>query len=141
MQTAEAPHQHLKTPVEEPSRGLHSSPEEDVRELEDEDENRILCARCFVVLTHKDQRLEIQGGHTHIFSNPAGHVFEIGCFEDIEGCGLVGPATDEFTWFRGYRWRVVVCASCLTHLGWLFAAPGNGHRFAGLILDRLRFPE
>jgi len=81
----------------------------------------------------------MQGSHIHTFANPHGLVFEIACFRSVTGCGYVGPSTDEFSWFSGYRWRIVVCAACLTHLGWLFTATG-GDSFAGLILDRLIQP-
>lgn len=138
MQTADTTRQQFKSPDREPPEGFQSDPEDDARELEAEDENRILCANCFMIVTQKDQRLEIQGGHTHIFSNPTGHVFEIGCFESAD-CQYGGEPTAQFTWFRGFKWRFAVCAGCLTHLGWLFMAPG-GYRFHGLILDSLVFP-
>jgi hypothetical protein len=74
----------------------------------------------------------------HTFANPHGIVFEIGCFGAVEGCGYAGPASDEFSWFKGFSWRVVVCVMCLTHLGWFFESRDGGN-FHGLILDRLLF--
>jgi hypothetical protein len=100
------------------------------------EELHILCRECLHAITRPTERISIQGQHYHTFANPHGIVFEIGCFRNAPGCGYIGAATDEFTWFAGHRWRVCVCAACLSHLGWLFAAP-SGDAFHGLILDRL----
>ena len=116
------------------------SPEEKPFEIESDFEEAILCRQCHQVLTHAAERISIQGSHRHTFANPHGLVFEIGCFQNAPGCGVIGPASDEFTWFPGHRWRVCVCAACLAHLGWLFTAPGGG-AFHGLILDRLIEPS
>jgi len=105
-----------------------------------EPEKLIVCRQCRNVITRPEERIEIQGAHQHTFANPQGIVFEIGCFGFAQGCGFVGPLTDEFTWFKGYSWRVAVCGACITHLGWLFHSPG-GDSFCGLILDRLRQPQ
>lgn len=104
------------------------------------EELRILCRDCLYPITRPAERISVQGQHHHTFANPHGIVFEIGCFRNAPGCGYVGAATDEFTWFAGYRWRVCVCAACLTHLGWLFEA-ASGEAFHGLILDRLIEPS
>jgi hypothetical protein len=100
----------------------------------------ILCRGCLHPVTRPAERIEVQGGHQHTFANPHGIVFDIGCFREAEGCGYVGPSSDEFTWFAGCRWRVCVCAACLTHLGWLFTCSSGG-AFHGLILDRLIEPS
>lgn len=96
----------------------------------------IRCRQCYQVLTSPAERIEVQGSHQHTFANPQGIVYHIGCFRSVSGCGYVGPATDEFTWFRGFSWRIAICSMCLTHLGWLFIAKDN-ESFNGLILDRL----
>lgn len=100
----------------------------------------ILCRTCLHPITRPAERISVQGRHTHTFANPHGIVFEIGCFQRAPGGGLIGPASNEFTWFTGYRWRVCVCAACLNHLGWAFLPPANG-AFFGLILDRLIEPS
>ena len=99
----------------------------------------ILCAHCLSPVSGRDQILEVQGSHKHVFANPQGIVFEIGCFGSAL-CAYAGRPTNEFTWFRGYSWRFAACANCLTHLGWLFSSSG-GHRFHGLILARLIYPD
>lgn len=105
-----------------------------------EEEALIRCRQCGHGVTHPAERTEKDGAHRHTFANPHGIVFEIGCFRSAAGCGYTGPATGEFTWFRGYRWRVGVCRACLTHLGWLFTSESTD-AFYGLIIDRLVFPD
>jgi hypothetical protein len=96
----------------------------------------ILCRDCLHPVTRPAERIGIDGSHRHTFANPHGIVFEIGCFRMAEGCARIGPRSDEFAWFAGYTWQVGVCAACLVHIGWHFAATGGGD-FYGLILDRL----
>ncbi|MFH2218816.1 MAG: cereblon family protein [Pseudomonadota bacterium] len=110
--------------------------EDDVGETESDEEKFLLCRQCRQVITRPAERIFIQGAHQHTLANPHGIVYEIGCFRNVIGCGYVGPATDEFTWFKGFSWRVAVCTMCLTHMGWLFVSPGS-QAFNGLILDRL----
>lgn len=100
----------------------------------------IFCRQCIHAITSKAERVQVNGSHQHTFANSHGIVFQIGCFGSANGCGHVGSATDEFTWFAGYNWRVVVCSLCLTHLGWVFSS-GSGESFHGLILDHLIIPE
>lgn len=100
----------------------------------------ILCRACLHPIARPADRISVQGRHQHTFANPHGIVFEIGCFQNAPGCGVIGPASEEFTWFPGHRWRVCICAACLAHLGWLFTASG-GRAFHGLILDRLIEPR
>lgn len=105
-------------------------------EDETDEEKFLLCRQCHQVITNPAERTVVQGAHQHTFANPHGIVYEIGCFRNAIGCGYAGPATDEFTWFKGFSWRAAVCTMCLTHMGWLFVSQG-GKVFNGLILDRL----
>lgn len=111
---------------------------EDETEEKASEEEHILCRQCHSILTRPAERINIQGSHHHTFANPHGVVFEIGCFGAVEGCGYAGPASDEFSWFKGFSWRVAVCVMCLTHLGWFFESYDGGN-FHGLILDRLLY--
>ena len=104
-----------------------------------EEEEYILCRQCQQAITKPAERIAMQGSHRHTFANPHGIVFEIGCFRRVKGCGYAGAASDEFSWFAGYSWRVCLCAMCLTHLGWMFSRMGSD-TFHGLILDRLIEP-
>lgn len=98
-------------------------------------EKRLFCAACRHPVTHQDERISVQGGHEHTFTNPHGVVYRIGCFREAAGCTAIGAATTEDTWFKGYAWSVAVCAHCRAHLGWCFQT--EGEYFHGLIANRL----
>jgi len=116
------------------------SPEEkESSEAEEDAKPEILCRQCRQGVTDPEQRITAQGGHRHTFANPHGIVFEIGCFHEVRNCGVLGAPTAEFSWFSGFRWQIVICGTCLTHLGWLFSSDAPEH-FFGLILDRLVIP-
>ena len=102
---------------------------------EDQADRGIFCAVCNAEITHQRQATAINGRHEHAFFNPAGIAFDIRCFHAAPGTTPHGASSAEFTWFPGYRWRIVLCATCQTHLGWLFT---NGGSFYGLIADLLR---
>jgi hypothetical protein len=110
------------------------------KETEEKEKRQILCRHCRQGITQPEERISVQGAHRHTFANPHGIVFEIGCFKTVRNCAAGGPASGEFTWFSGYRWRILICGACLTHLGWMFASSGF-ETFYGLILDRLVFPD
>jgi len=99
------------------------------------EESAWLCALCRRKITSEDQALEVNGLHRHTFFNPAGLVFEIGCFSDAQGCRPEGPPSTHFSWFAGTCWQIALCRGCDTHLGWLFQ--GTEERFYGLIINRL----
>ncbi len=131
----------FRQPHEKPSLSPGDLPAEDeITEMVPEDESSILCRQCLQAITRPQERAEMEGSHQHTFANPGGIVYQIGCFQSAKGCAQTGPATDEFTWFKGFSWRIVVCRTCLFHLGWVFTSRTRGH-FYGLILDRLIFPD
>jgi len=101
------------------------------------DGSRLVCAACRLMITAPSWRVTVAGSHRHVFANPLGHVFEIGCFSAAPGCAAVGSATSDFSWFPGMLWQVAVCVACGRHLGWHYVQ-GDGGTFFGLILDRLR---
>ncbi len=98
-------------------------------------EQVLCCARCSKPITREDQRIAVQDRHEHVFLNPTGLIFRIGCFATAPGCVSIGPATLEHTWFPGYRWQIALCAGCGEHLGWRYR--GDADSFYGLILKRL----
>ena len=107
-------------------------------ELKEKENEGILCGSCLEPVTARRHRISVNGAHRHTFRNPAGVVFEIGCFSDAPGCGTTGTPTEEFTWFPGHGWNYTFCGSCGTHLGWHFSSR-EGRTFYGLILARLTF--
>ena len=105
------------------------------RDIKSEEEKRLFCAACRHLITHQDERIPVQGGHEHRFTNPHGIAYHIGCYREAAGCAVVGESTTEFTWFPGYAWRIALCANCHTHLGWRFQS--TSEYFHGLIVNRL----
>ncbi len=95
----------------------------------------IRCVACRETVTEERYRISVRDSHVHVFTNPYGIVFEIGCFELAPGCRLVGPPSDEFTWFPGFSWQIAVCSGCENHLGWRFTS--DVRIFWALVLDRL----
>jgi hypothetical protein len=116
-----------------------------VVEVVDEDEESpekhpiLVCRACGHTITSEDQRINVAGAHLHTFFNPAGIVFELGCFSTAPGCCVLGEASAEFSWFAGYLWSVVLCGRCGTHLGWQFQSAER--TFYGLIYKKIRSEE
>jgi hypothetical protein len=129
----------LRIPADQPGEEDTAILEKEAEEGLPEEEEYILCRQCHQAITKPAERIMMQGSHLHTFANPHGIVFEIGCFRSVKGCGYAGAASDDFSWFAGYSWRVCVCTLCLTHLGWMFSRMGSDI-FHGLILDRLIEP-
>ncbi len=96
----------------------------------------IRCGVCRNPVTTSAHRMNVNGHHRHVFNNPSGHIFEIGCFSAADGCVAQGIPTFEFTWFAGFTWRLALCSRCLSHLGWQYQSAG-GNSFYGLILANL----
>jgi hypothetical protein len=131
---------YLRVPADKPGEDDDTAIlEKEAEERLPEEEEYILCRQCHQAITKPAERIMMQGSHLHTFANPHGIVFEIGCFRSVKGCGYAGAASDDFSWFAGYSWRVCVCSLCLTHLGWMFSRMGSD-TFHGLILDRLIEP-
>ena len=130
----------FKYAFREPGKGPHSSEgkpgvDEKPVELPSDGDTHLVCVQCLQIVTNTANKIIVDGAHSHTFANPHGIIFEIGCFGAAPGCGTTGPATDDFSWFRGYQWKIALCRRCLTHLGWQFIS-GTG-LFYGLISDRL----
>jgi|GEM_PF-4278319 len=94
------------------------------------------CVHCGCRIVNAADRISVNGRFAHVFNNPSGYVFEIGCFNMAEGCVNEGAFTLEFTWFAGFSWCPAMCGRCRAHLGWFFKSD-KGVRFHGLILANL----
>ncbi|PTN32759.1 hypothetical protein C6366_15965 [Desulfonatronum sp. SC1] len=114
----------------------HILVEESLEETEMPPGPALRCRACGSTITSKEQRIMINGRHDHVFFNPHGHVFEIGCFARAPGALPASSPSTEFSWFPGLAWQVAACAACGAHLGWRFQG-GRDSGFFGLILDRL----
>lgn len=108
---------------------------EESTEMEIKGRPSLCCASCLHPITSLDAKIEMSGRHEHLFTNPHGYQFLIGCFDKAPGCQNTGDWLREHTWFTGYLWRYSLCAACHTHLGWQFRNDVN--HFFGLIKVRL----
>ena len=109
-------------------------------ETEETTDDAINCAGCGHLVTRGRWRLSMDG-HEHTFFNPAGRVFRVLCFREAPGALDEGVPTDDFTWFRGYRWNFAYCKGCDAHLGWRFLGIGEPPVFFGLIKGKLAGPR
>ncbi len=96
----------------------------------------LVCRVCRRRITTESARMTKAGRHLHVFANPMGLVFEIGCFSVAAGCLRAGPPSLEFTWFPGYAWQPAICSGCGGHMGW-FWQHASGDGFWGLLVERL----
>lgn len=95
----------------------------------------LVCRACRARITSPDLAMEVDGSHVHVFFNPYGLVFELGCFASAKNLVSLGQPTAEYTWFPGHRWQTVICAQCRAQLGWRFLGADSG--FFGLIRKNL----
>ena len=126
---------------EDGRKGSTGRPGHDARtEPDDRGPGRVLvCAVCRRRITSESARMTKAGRHLHVFANPLGLVFEVGCFNVAAGCLRTGPPSLDFTWFPGYAWQPAVCSGCGGHMGW-FYQDASGDAFWGLLVERLE-PE
>ncbi|HET6459422.1 MAG TPA: cereblon family protein [Syntrophales bacterium] len=95
----------------------------------------IICKNCGNEITTAEYSIAVGGQHAHIFTNPLGVTFHIGCFSRAWGCFVYGIPTYEATWFAEFTWCIAVCANCFTHLGWYYQS--GKESFYGLIMANL----
>lgn len=120
---------------DEPGRAGSGTRTIDRDEREEYSERVLRCLLCTATITSPRERTSRNRQHLHTVFNPAGIVYEIGCFQKAPGCLVHGPTSRDFTWFAGYAWRVAFCAVCAEHLGWHFSTGEDA--FFGLIVNRL----
>jgi len=109
-----------------------------IKDDSDTNESEVIyyCSMCKHLIAFTTQIIEVNDQHRHVYANPVGSVFEIGCFSKAPGCISQGIPTIECTWFAGFSWRFSLCGQCHTHLGWKYTSPNHGS-FFGLILNML----
>lgn len=96
----------------------------------------LVCRTCSHSITRMEDGIAMNGKQIHALFNPAGILFEVGCFATAPGCSFEGMLTHEFSWFAGYAWRYAFCRQCGTHLGWEYRGEVGG--FVGLVMSELR---
>lgn len=98
------------------------------------DQERLVCEVCRSWITSTSARIELFGGHVHTRINPGGYVYRLGLFDHAPGVRSVTLPTQEFSWFPGCAWQIVVCRGCGEHLGWEFCGE---KRFFALLPEKL----
>jgi hypothetical protein len=102
-----------------PKRGTREAQRDESVTTKDE---RWLCCRSCATRIAPVAAILPEGERPLVFANPQGLVFELVLLGRAQALRLVGSATQEFTWFQGYAWRVALCDGCGIHLGWRFEA-------------------
>lgn len=100
-----------------------------------QDDRGVFCASCQIHLAHQRAAIEFGGAHRHCFTNPMAIEFEIALYRTVV-CERYGPLTEDYSWFAGYAWQIVLCSSCHIHLGWRYHHL-HSPDFYGLITDRI----
>lgn len=93
------------------------------------------CVTCDYIISFQEAHCERAGSHEHLQVNPHGATFAFGCFAIAPGVTAASPPTQEFSWFPGYEWQVIVCTNCRGHIGWLFSQPQD--HFYGLLFEKI----
>lgn len=101
------------------------------------DDAACLCVECRAEITRPQWAVAVGGAHERAFFNPSGRVFRVLCFGAAPGVADVTPPSDDFTWFPGYAWSIVVCRNCGVHLGWRYQGATAPQIFFGLIKPML----
>ncbi len=94
------------------------------------------CKHCRHPITSIEHLFTKDNKEEHVFINPHGVIYHIGCFEKANGCDIYGEPQYEYSWFNGFLWSLALCGECCQHLGWYFTSDKDDE-FFGLILDRL----
>jgi hypothetical protein len=102
--------------------------------VDDKPGQRFCCAVCGAYVTDDRFKTRINQQHCHTRRNPNDQIFSFACFSAARGCQAHGDASEEHSWFVGYRWRFAHCKNCGVQLGWQFV---GGHSFYGLVLEQL----
>ena len=98
------------------------------------------CLGCGSLITYSDRLLSVSGSSRHLFLNPAGVQCDFYTFTDCPGATVLGGATEDHTWFPGYRWRMAFCRLCAQPLGWHYEAVTGFERpseFWGILVNHL----
>ena len=52
---------------------------------------RLLCAACATPITTDANRISVNGGHAHTFTNPNGVTYQITCFQKRQRLRIIRP--------------------------------------------------
>lgn len=85
--------------------------------------DRVRCKICRTIIGKRSDMLVMSDeGPLGAYVNPHGYVHEIMTLYKAVGLALMGSAVKEDSWFPGYAWTIVYCATCECQMGWRFTA-------------------
>ncbi|XP_031473667.1 uncharacterized protein LOC116246102 [Nymphaea colorata] len=85
--------------------------------------DRVRCKHCLTVIARRSEMIVMsRDGPSNAFVNPHGYVHEIMTLKNTKGLVRLGRPVTEHSWFPGYAWTIVNCATCESNMGWLFTA-------------------
>ncbi|XP_012570656.1 uncharacterized protein [Cicer arietinum] len=83
----------------------------------------IRCKICQIIIAKRSDMLVMSSeGPVGAYVNATGYVHEVTTLYKANGLALTGPAFTKYSWFPGYAWTIANCATCETHMGWLFTS-------------------
>ncbi len=109
-------------------------------EIREEEGEVLRCRSCGAEIAAVEDICSIAGAPSlQHFANPEGALWEVLTVRHARGLVADVQAYSSFTWFAGYSWRMVACAACMEHLGWMYEAMGSQTppRFFGLVRGKL----
>lgn len=85
--------------------------------------DRVRCKNCQTVIARRSDMLVMSNeGPLGAYVNPNGFVHEVMTLYKVNGLALIGGPNINYSWFPGYAWTIANCATCESHMGWLFTA-------------------
>ncbi|KAM7459344.1 hypothetical protein LguiA_036338 [Lonicera macranthoides] len=85
--------------------------------------DRVRCKICQTVIGKRSDMLVMSNeGPLGAYVNPHGYVHEVMTLYKAVGLALIGSPVTEDSWFPGYAWTIVYCATCECQMGWRFTA-------------------
>ncbi len=101
--------------------------------------NKLVCKICRIPIS--DQKYLFSINNTtpyHTFYNPSQFRFDIMTLSYCQSVFDASSPSYEYTWFAGYAWIILCCASCHEHLGWRFESnTKQPAQFFGMIQTKL----
>ena len=99
----------------------------------------LICKICKTPISQPCYLLAIDGTTPyHTFYNPSHFRFDIMTLSRCQSVIDVSEPSSEYTWFVGYAWIILCCASCYEHLGWRFENEEKTPiKFFAMIADKL----
>ncbi|KAJ8729087.1 hypothetical protein PYW07_006783 [Mythimna separata] len=106
------------------------------------------CSSCRTQIARREDifAMSSEGVHSN-YTNLGGYMHDILTVSRATGVQTSGARSAEYSWFPGYTWVVLLCANCMSHVGWRFEAEKRNLRpleFYGLCrnyVQPLRGPE